>query len=451
MLYLLAFMKLRSHTLPIIMTLALLLWSGMAQAGPALDGRVESSYQAARQCYYQLLNAPAEQKRRDRWDRCIRAFLQIASEAPASHRAPDALFSAAKATEQLFQSSKSPDDLKRAIDRYTTVAKRHPTSRLADDALYRAGVVYWEGLHDRAAAARVMKRLVRNHPDGDMRVGATAFLKRLDREQSHFHLEYGLLPVEPVPTARIAARTGLIRTSALPAPTTTLDRPCHIVLDPGHGGKDPGARGPQGTLEKAVTLGISHKVTRILKQRLGCRVTLTRSKDRTLTLDERNRIANRKKADLFLSIHANASTSSAQHGIQTYFLNNASDKASAKLAARENASAGKSLGDLEHIVSTMLQNAFTEESQRLAGHVQRALVDRLKTKYSHINDQRVRSALFYVLVGAKSPAILVETSYISHPREERRLQTHQYQAAVATGIVDGVERFFKERSRRATL
>ncbi len=181
-----------------------------------------------------------------------------------------------------------------------------------------------------------------------------------------------------------------------------------------------------------------------MRRQLGSQVTLTRTRDRTVTLAERNRIANKRRADLFISIHANASKSPKPNGVQTYYLNNASDQAAQRLASRENAAVGNK-SELDHIVSIMLQNAFTDESRRLATTVQRHLVSTLNRSYSNISDKKVRSALFYVLVGAKSPSILVETSFISNPVEENRLRTTRYQELIAQGITNGVNEFLRKR------
>ncbi len=223
-----------------------------------------------------------------------------------------------------------------------------------------------------------------------------------------------------------------------------------IVIDPGHGGDDPGAIGPSGTKEKDVVLDISKRIATRLKKETGAKVYLTRSRDKTLTLEQRNAYAVSKKANLFISVHANASRKRDQVGIETYYLNNATDKAAAKLAARENRNAGQNLSTVEHILSTMLLNHDAGESNALATDVQRSMVKRVGKRYSKVRDRGVRSALFYVLVGAKCPAILVETAFISNPREEKRLKSTPYQEAVAISVADGVGRYLKTRDTRVT-
>jgi len=226
------------------------------------------------------------------------------------------------------------------------------------------------------------------------------------------------------------------------------EKPFVVVVDPGHGGGDPGAIGPGGSKEKDVTLALSRRLAGKLKELPGAKVYLTRSDDRDLTLEERNALAVSKKADLFISVHANASTDRRMSGIETYYLNNATDEAAAKLARRENRASRKKLSDVEHILSTMLQNYDAAESRLLAGDVQGSLVDRMGKRYKGVKNRRVRSAMFYVLVGAKCPAILVETSFISNPREEKRLRERPYQEDIAESIATGVQKYIKASDRR---
>jgi N-acetylmuramoyl-L-alanine amidase len=224
-------------------------------------------------------------------------------------------------------------------------------------------------------------------------------------------------------------------------------KPFVFVIDPGHGGQDEGAVGPGGAKEKDVTLAISKTLAAKLKKLPDTKVYLTRDSDTALTLEDRNAVAVSKKADLFISIHANAAEDHRMSGIETYYLNNATDRAAAKLASRENKASKNKLSAVEHILSTMLQNNDAAESELLARDVQSSLVDRIGKKYK-VHNRNVRSALFYVLVGAKCPAILVETSFISNPREEKRLVERSYQSDLATSVADGVLKFIKTSDKR---
>jgi N-acetylmuramoyl-L-alanine amidase len=217
-----------------------------------------------------------------------------------------------------------------------------------------------------------------------------------------------------------------------------------IVIDPGHGGKDPGAAGHlKGVLEKHVTLEIAERLAVKIRERLGCEATLTRNADTFLSLEERTAIANTNNADLFISIHTNAHKKMASRGIETYFLNLAADESAILVAARENATSAKNISDLENILSDLMKNAKQEESRRLAGFVQQAMIKKLTPSYGGIKNNGVKQAPFYVLMGADMPCILVEVAFITNPGECRRLNTAVYQDDIADGIAAGIQRYMK--------
>ena len=225
-----------------------------------------------------------------------------------------------------------------------------------------------------------------------------------------------------------------------------------IVIDPGHGGKDFGAPGAlKGVHEKQVVLDISKRLAKKIKQRLGCEVILTRDTDRYLTLEERTAIANTRNADLFISIHTNAARNRRAYGIETFFLNLATDDDAIMVAARENATSEKNISDLQAILLDLMQNAKINESSRLACHVQSALYRHMKGRYSQVRDKGVKQAPFYVLLGAQMPAILVETSFISNRRECQRLIDPKYQDHLCEGIVDGIAAYMRETNPTALL
>lgn len=213
------------------------------------------------------------------------------------------------------------------------------------------------------------------------------------------------------------------------------------MIDPGHGGKDDGAKGPHGVKEKNLTLTISKQLAAMLRDSLGADVRLTRQDDRYIPLEERNTLGNKINADLFVSIHANAAESGEPHGIETYYLNTASDKASKRLADRENRAFGKEASTLQKILTTMLQNANTEESRELAIAIQSTMIRHLSKTYSDIQDKHVKTALFYVLVGSKSPSILVETGFVTNPTEEKRLNAAGYQKQLVESIATGIKKY----------
>ena len=209
-----------------------------------------------------------------------------------------------------------------------------------------------------------------------------------------------------------------------------------IVIDPGHGGKDPGALGSGNLQEKGIVLSISHKLREILTAK-GYTVLMTRETDRFIPLKKRTEFATQHKADLFLSIHANAVESSKVNGIETYYLDvTSTDKASEKIAARENVNSGYSIQELETLLNGLIQESKSADSKRLARHVQDALVQNTEAV-----DRGVKHARFVVLIGTKVPAILIESGFVTNPSEGQKLATSAYQHEIATAIAQGVDNF----------
>jgi N-acetylmuramoyl-L-alanine amidase len=226
-----------------------------------------------------------------------------------------------------------------------------------------------------------------------------------------------------------------------------------IVIDPGHGGKDYGAPGYlKGVHEKEVVLQIARRLATKIRKELNVEVILTRNRDRFMTLEERTAFANTKSADLFISIHTNSSRDRRAFGIETYFLNLATDDEAIRVAAMENATSTKNISDLQKILFDLMQNAKINESSRLAGYVQVSLVNHLKNKrWSRIKNKGVKQAPFYVLLGAQMPSILIETSFISNPRECKRLLDPKFQDRLAEGIIQGIKSYIRETSPTALI
>ena len=221
-----------------------------------------------------------------------------------------------------------------------------------------------------------------------------------------------------------------------------------VIVDPGHGGHDTGTIGADGTKEKDVALAIAKKLRTVLTEQ-GLEVVLTRETDRFVRLEERTRLANVGRGDLFISVHCNSLPQRHIRGIETYTLNLASDRYAIRLAARENATSEKGMSDLQFLLADLATRANTEESARLATQVQSGLVSALRSKDAKIRDLGTKEALFYVLLGTKMPAILVETGFLSNPEEEKRLGSPGYQEDVARAIASGVEGFLGNRDRLA--
>lgn len=220
--------------------------------------------------------------------------------------------------------------------------------------------------------------------------------------------------------------------------TTIVHR---IVIDAGHGGKDPGAIGPSGLHEKDVALAMALLLADEISTEFGWEVILTRNDDTFIPLEERTAVANKAGADLFLSIHANASTNAAARGIETYYLNFSKNEKAAAVAARENGTSLQQVGDLEQILFDLMAHSKIQESSRLASEIQSSLVDSMGQQYPQIKDLGVKQGPFYVLLGANMPSVLVEAAFISNSTEETRLASRKYQKLVTKAILEGVRAY----------
>ncbi len=211
-----------------------------------------------------------------------------------------------------------------------------------------------------------------------------------------------------------------------------------ICLDPGHGGKDPGATGPHGIREKDVVLRIARILRNKLIHEYGFKVIMTRNSDVYIPLEERVAFANSHGADLFISIHINASRNRRLQGISTFCLSNTSDRKSLRLAARENGIPLSKMSSVEKILNDMLFCEKYNESYQVAHVIHRELMQTVHHANPYIRDLGVRFAPFYVLAGAKMPSILLELDFISNPRSEKRLVRKYYLNTLAEGIAEGV-------------
>jgi len=222
-----------------------------------------------------------------------------------------------------------------------------------------------------------------------------------------------------------------------------------IVLDPGHGGHDPGAVGPNGLYEKDVVLDIALKLRTILSENKNFKILMTRDKDMFIPLVERTAFANSKNADLFISIHVNASPKKTARGVETYLLNWTNDEESIRVAARENAISLKKMkeqmkkykSDVDIMLSDLRRDLKRDESIKLANYVQGSIVSTLGENYNDIKNLGVKNALFYVLFGARMPSVLAEVSFISNPAEENLLSKEAYRDYIAQAIADGIDTY----------
>ncbi len=537
------------------------LWSSVSVATPAAD------YALAQKCYYTLKET--KETTPARWQECLDKFEAIATSHPKTEWGTKSRFSAGRLSQEKYDVTHDPQDIKKAIEIYNQLILETPDNNLADDALFQIALIREGITNEKDRAVHAYEAVVEKYPTGDMAPKAKQKLDEIksgavkqasvpttgphqllavdlwnsvDHAKVTLTFDHAALYKESVlPAAasenkparlvldlketapksgleaqKLVATVGLLKGVRMdqkedgwlrivvdadsvdhkeivqvnqqlvidlyrnPAPNVQTPKkapvlpgkfqeqnlkegalqssPAHnkefvirrIVIDPGHGGKDPGAIGPRGLREKDVALQIARKLASRLKNELGLEVFLTRNKDVFLTLEQRSAFAESKKADLFISIHANAADSKQAKGVETFYLNNASSHAAERLADRENKISSKKLSDVQTILTTMLQNANTEESRDIAGQVQKHLVGSLQKNFSGVEDLGVHTALFYVLVGSKCPGILVETSFVTNPKEEMRLKDSKYQWFMAAGITHGIREYIEQQSKFAS-
>jgi N-acetylmuramoyl-L-alanine amidase len=250
------------------------------------------------------------------------------------------------------------------------------------------------------------------------------------------------LPPPVVASAVVAAAPPVVDQT----PSSRTARPPLVVIDPGHGGRDPGTRSASGSAEKDLALQIAVRLQRVLNG-LGVTARLTRADDRFLSLAERTQAANRNAADLFISIHLNASPERAASGIATYYLNNTTDRATIRLARMENSVAGgygnSAMPNLNYILTDLRQGDKANESVALSRMIEAESVAAAgATLGVKVNNLGARQGPFYVLVGAEMPAVLVECGFLSNDDEAARLAEGGYQQALADGIAAAVTHYF---------
>jgi N-acetylmuramoyl-L-alanine amidase len=211
------------------------------------------------------------------------------------------------------------------------------------------------------------------------------------------------------------------------------------VIDPGHGGRDTGTVGPGGLLEKDLVLEIAKNLKRLLEQKLNAQVFLTREEDVFVPLEERTSLAKQRQADLFISIHANSSNLRSTSGVETYYLDFASNASERETAARENAATSQNVRDLEDLIKQIVQADKSKESRELAAVVQRKLFADSQHLFPVTHNRGVRRAPFIVLIGANMPSILAEVAFISNPRDEKLLKKQDVRERLAQALFAGIQ------------
>lgn len=348
----------------------------------------------------------------------------------------------------LAQSADQPDATLRlvhaAMQAYKAVVLRHPTSGYCDDALWYGARLGTDAFarfgqeRDRQSTIALLKLLRSEYP-------GSPFIPRIKLKLDHLTAPAA---VATAPALSAAA------TGSPPATPATNSRGGYsiarqlglgvgrVVIDPGHGGSDPGALGADIS-EAAITLDIALKLEVLLTQVTGLEVVLTRRSDVYVGLQERTAIANRDGADLFVSIHVNANRDKSIQGIETFLLNFASTPDAAVVAARENAGSTTTMSQLDGMVKQIALTNKLDESRELAVQLQAALVRRLRGTDRGLRDLGVKQAPFVVLIGASMPSVLVEVAFLTNRHESQLLATDAYRQRVAESLSDGVTRYLR--------
>ena len=247
-------------------------------------------------------------------------------------------------------------------------------------------------------------------------------------------------PAGPAATedAKPALRTSAGTASLTRALGLKLNR---VVIDPGHGGHDQGTAGPHGLIEKELVLDVSLRLGKLIEEQLGAEVIYTRTDDSFVPLERRPQFANEKKADLFLSVHANSSPYPTVSGVETYILNFTDSRSALDVAMRENASAQKSISELHDLIQNITKHDKAQESKEFAGKIQAALQAFSTRSFPGEYNRGVKQAPFVVLIGTTMPAVLTEIGFVTNPKEEALLKKPDYRQKLAEAIFHGVSKY----------
>lgn len=398
-----------------------LLLSGLfclAQA-QAADGAA-ARFEEIKARYLKLRNTDAEVTKPAEWSAVGRDFEMFAEQHSTSKHAPAALFDASIAYEKLFDAARDEKLLARSLSLLELLLKQYPRDSLADDALVREGDLYAQRYQDSDKARVYYDRAVKLYPKGD---------------------------ASEIARVRLRGATKLPQAAAHQPYNDRDESKPLVMIDPGHGGEDLGAEGAGGLLEKDVALDISRELARLIRSSGVARARLTRQGDEFVPLADRTALANQAEAAVFISIHSNASPKGKLSGLQTFYLDTDGDESSRLLAERENSSGVSQgvQGDLDFMLSDLVQNAKIDDSVRLGKVLQSSILASTRKRWKDIKDLGTRKAPFYVLVGAHMPCVLIEILFIDNPEDGKRLSDKEFRRAVAAGLYEGLMRYLQNK------
>jgi N-acetylmuramoyl-L-alanine amidase len=435
-------------------------------AGPERQGRRATvrpkavTLAEARAAMKALMQDPQKRRYRDRWERAIRGLQAAATGKDAAEgtleaaRARYALYrwsaNEADRDEALKLAKRSAALGSRAAPAFAAAVRREAGDEEPRSARTRPSPAKARPARPEEKPVERPEALAEAPPDPELEA-AVADLKAAPRAPAAGEPERPAADPAP-PEPRTAEATEPRAGGSADGPEEGEPRPIRrVVVDAGHGGHDPGAIGPSRVREKDVTLAMARRLAAKLKA-AGFEVVMTRSDDRYVALDERTSIANARRGDLFVSIHANANPRRTLAGVETWVLNVADDRYAARLAARENGADLEEAGEgtqAQRILTDLDAQAATGASRKLALGIQREIIGASRARFGETPDLGVKASLFYVLLGARMPAVLVETAFISNRREEQRLASAAYQEEVAAAISRAVTQFAQGATRVA--
>lgn len=405
-----------------VLCLCILILPSVGQAAPAssqtqLDNLVKQ--------YNTLQKDPKKSSFRHNWERMGRQFTQLSKRSSGDVKVK-AVFYAARSKHSLAEKSFGRADFAEASKAYLALVASHPKHSLAAESLYRAASIQGNNIKDVGEAKKLAERVVKEYPKSSQAGKAKTLIAKL---------------------SSAPARQGTSRTAK--TGSTKLDRVKQlgltvntIMIDPGHGGKDPGTQG-NGIRERDLTLSFAKILGKEL-QRAGYTVLYTRTNNTYLALNKRTELANAKKADLFLSIHVNSNKNSKISGLETYYLDEANSDSARKVAARENSVSMSKVSDVQFILTDLMLNSKLKESRALAKCVHSNILRELRAKKISFKDNKVRPAPFYVLMGARMPSVLIELGYVSNRNDAKKLKNTAFLTHQARGIVRGIAAYKQE-------
>ena len=392
-----------------------------------------ASYEKAKQDFVALQGDARRRSWRAPWEELAARFLSIYQKEKSWRNRPAALYRSALAMEELGRRSNRKGDFAEAEKRFRQMGEAHPQNVLADDALFRAARLRNEKLGDRAGAAALLQELCERYPRGDHAPEALKLLRQLGGSpQAKAGSREQAVPSRK-PDSGPGEKADIPNDPRL-APSQLAERT--VLLDAGHGGRDPGTR-HNGVLERELTLDLARRIGRLLAAQ-GFRVEYTRQANKLVSLDARTERIRATRADIFISIHVNANSAAGVRGFETYYLDFARTSAGTRLAAIENALARRPAAQRTRQAVDRMFRILRPESQHLARHVQNAVMRSVREKKYGTENGGIKTAPFQVLRRAGVPAILLEVGYCTNKTEAELLDSPAYRNVLARGIANGI-------------